>query len=191
MITLDQAVELMQSHGLWLLAPIAIIEGPIISVIAGYLAHLGAFNLGAAYVIVVLADLVGDTLFYLFGRNGLGWLSPRWRSRLGLTEERLAGLAEHFDAKGGRTLILGKLTHTLGALALVAAGMAHMRFVPFLWYNLVATLPKSLFFLALGYGLGAAYKQVDAYIFWFSLVPLVGLALWALGRYFKRREARK
>ncbi|HHC30192.1 MAG TPA: DedA family protein [Rhodobacterales bacterium] len=191
MITLDQAMQLMQSHGLWLLAPIAIIEGPIITVIAGYLAHLGAFSLGAAYVIVVLADLVGDALFYLFGRNGLGWLSPRWRNRLGLTEDRLAGLAEHFDAKGGRTLILGKLTHTLGALALIAAGMAHMRFVPFLWYNLVATLPKSLFFLALGYGLGAAYKQVDAYIFWFSLVPLVAVALWALRRYFKRREARK
>lgn len=188
MITLDQAVHLLQSHGLWLLAPIAILEGPIISVIAGYLAHLGAFSLGAAYVTVVLADLVGDVLLYLFGRSGLRWLSPRWRARLGLTEERLAGLAEHFATRGGRTLVVGKLTHTLGAFALIAAGMAHMRFLPFLWYNFLATLPKSLFFLMLGYALGAAYKRVDAYIFWFSLVPLVALALWGLNHYFKRRE---
>lgn len=188
MIALDQALQMMQSHGLWLLAPIAILEGPIITVIAGYLAHLGAFSPGAAYVIVVLADLVGDVLFYLFGRSGLGWLSPRWRRRLSLTEDRLAGLAEHFATKGGRTLIVGKLTHTLGALALIAAGMAHMRFLPFLWYNFLATLPKSLFFLMLGYGLGAAYKRVDAWIFWFSLVPLVALAQWVLNHYFKRRE---
>ena len=188
MIALDQALQLMQDHGLWLLALIAILEGPIITVIAGYLAHLGAFNPVAVYVVVVLADLVGDTLFYLFGRSGIGWLSPRWRARLGMSDDRLAGLADHFRDKGGRTLIVGKLTHTLGALALIAAGVAHMRFLPFLWYNFIATLPKSLFFLVLGYSLGIAYKRVDAWIFWFSLVPLVVLALWGLHHYFRRRE---
>lgn len=188
MIQLDQAVHLVQSHGLLLLAPIAILEGPIITVIAGYLAHLGAFNPVAAYVVIVLADLVGDTLFYLFGRSGVGWLSPRWRARLGLSDERLVGLTDHFRDRGGRTLIVGKLTHTLGALALIAAGVVHMRFLPFLWYNFIATLPKSLFFLGLGYGLGVAYKRVDAYIFWFSLVPLVVLALWGFNHYFRRRE---
>jgi len=190
-ISLDQVVQLMQSHGLWLLAPIAILEGPIITVIAGYLAHLGAFSPVAAYVIVVLADLVGDTLFYLFGRSGIGWLSPRWRARLKLSDDRFAALAGHFRDKGGRTLIVGKLTHTLGALALIAAGVAHMRFLPFLWYNLIATLPKSLFFLVLGYSLGLAYSRIDSWIFWFSLEPLVVLALWGLNRYFRRRERRK
>jgi hypothetical protein len=34
MIALDQALQLMQDHGLWLLALIAILEGPIITVIA-------------------------------------------------------------------------------------------------------------------------------------------------------------
>ncbi len=187
MISLDQIVQLMQGHGLWLLAPIAIVEGPIVTVIAGYLAHLGAFSPVAAFIVVVLADLVGDTLFYLFGRFGVRRLPRRWRARLGLGDARLALVTRHFETMGGRTLIIGKLTHTLGALALIAAGLAHMRFLPFLWYNLVATLPKSLFFLLVGYGLGAAYRQVDAWIFWFSLVPLVALALWLLGRTLKRR----
>lgn len=186
MITPDQAMQVLQSHGLWILAPIAVLEGPIITVIAGYLAHLGAFSPVSAYVIVVLADLVGDAVFYLFGRSGIGWLSPRWRNRLGLRQERLAKLRDHFQAQGGRTLILGKLTHTLGALALVAAGMAHMRFVPFLWYNFIATLPKSLVFLMLGYSLGLAYKQVNGWIFWGSLVPLVLVAVWAASHFLRR-----
>jgi membrane protein DedA with SNARE-associated domain len=187
MISLDQMMELMQGYGLWLLAPVAIVEGPFVSVIAGYLAHLGVFNVVAAFLILVLADLVGDTLFYLFGRKGIRLLSPRWRARLGLSDDRLINLADHFRDKGGRTLIIGKLTHSLGAFALIAAGVAHMRFLPFLWFNLIATLPKSLFFIALGYTLGVAYKRVDSYIFWFSLVPLVALTIWGLGRYLRRR----
>lgn len=188
MITPDQAVELMQSHGLWLLAPIAVLEGPIITVIAGYLANIGAFNPVAAYIVVVVADLVGDVAFYFLGVTGMAWLPVSWRRKLGLSDERLSGLVDHFRAAGGRTLIAGKLTHTLGALALIAAGVARMPFLSFLWYNFVATLPKSLFFLLLGYTLGVAYKNVNGYIFWFSLVPTVLLIFWGLHRYFRRRE---
>jgi len=186
MISPDAALDLMQSYGLWLLAPVAILEGPIVTVIAGYMAHLGVFNPVAAFVIVVLADLVGDSLLYGFGRRGIGWLSPRWRSRLGLTDSRLTHMAEHFRVQGGRTLVIAKLTHSLGVVALIAAGVSRMRFGPFLWYNLVATLPKSLFFLIIGYSLGYAYNRVNAYIFWLSLVPVVIFAIlglrWVLNR---------
>lgn len=191
MITPDQAVDLMQNYGLWLLAPVAVLEGPIITVIAGYLAHIGAFNPVATYIVVVLADLVGDVAFYFLGVTGMAWLPASWRRRLGLSDDRLDLLVDHFLAAGGRTLIVGKLTHSLGALALVAAGMARMPFLPFLWYNFVATLPKSLFFLLLGYSLGVAYQNVNGYIFWFSLIPIIVLAFWGLHRFLRRREKQK
>ncbi len=188
MIGPDAVLQLMHSYGLWLLAPVAILEGPIVTVIAGYMAHLGAFNVTAAYVVVVLADLVGDSLLYWFGRSGVGWLSDKWRARLGLTDARLNQLAEHFRVQGGRTLVIAKLTHSLGLVALIAAGVSRMRMVPFLWYNLLATLPKSLFFLIIGYSLGYAYKRVDGYIFWFSLVPLIAAALFGARWYFMHRK---
>ncbi len=187
MIGPDAALQLMQSYGLLLLAPVAILEGPIVTVIAGYLAHLGVFSIYAAFVVVVLADLVGDLMLYWLGRSGINWLSPRWRARLGLSDERLTSLCDHFSQRGGRTLVVAKLTHSLGLVALVAAGVSRMAVLPFLWYNLLATLPKSLFFLIVGYTLGYAYRQVNAYIFWLSLVPLAIALIFGIHWYLRRR----
>jgi membrane protein DedA with SNARE-associated domain len=183
MVELDGAIELLRGYGLWLLVPLSVLEGPIVTVIAGYLASLSVFHVVTAYVVVVVGDLVGDALFYLAGRHGMGRLPKRWRNRLGLNESRIEALTDHFGQHGGRTLVFGKLTHSAGAAILVAAGAARMPFVPFLFYNLVATLPKSAVFLAIGYLFGQAYVQIDIWIFRVSLILLalaavVGVIWW-------------
>ena len=113
-------------------------------------------NLAAILLVVVAADLVGDVILYFVGRFSHGSLPQRWRARLGLDEQRQAALEEHFRASGGRTLIIGKLTHSAGFLVLLAAGGARMPFGRFLLYNLAGTVPKSLVFLLIGYTVGAA-----------------------------------
>ncbi len=172
MVTLDSVIQLIQTHGLLLLAPLSVLEGPIVTVIAGYLASLGLLNTAGALAVVVAGDLVGDALLYLAGRKGIKCLPQRWRDRLGLNADRVEALKGHFGARGGRTLVIGKLTHSAGAAILVAAGAARMPAGAFLWWNLIATLPKSAAFLALGYAFGAAYSQIDLWIFRVSFVLL-------------------
>ena len=70
--------SLVQAHGLWLLAPVTVLEGPIVTVIAAYMASLGLLNLYAVYVICVLGDLVGDAGIYALGRWGPKTLPGRW-----------------------------------------------------------------------------------------------------------------
>lgn len=177
MITLDGVIQLIQTHGLLLLAPLSVLEGPIVTVIAGYLASLGLLNTAGALAVVIAGDLVGDAVLYLVGRKGIKRLPQRWRDRLGLDADRVEALKDHFGARGGRTLVIGKLTHSAGAAILVAAGAARMPPGAFLWWNFLATLPKSAAFLALGYAFGAAYAQIDAWIFRVSLVLLAVLAV--------------
>jgi membrane protein DedA with SNARE-associated domain len=190
MPTLDGALHLLQAHGLWLLFPLATVEGPIVTVLAAYLARLGHMNLFLIYWIVVAADLFGDAVFYWVGRLGHGSVPERWRHRLGLDAARQTALEEHFRQAGGRTLIIGKLTHAAGLLVLLSAGSAQMPFGRFMLYNTIGTLPKSLFFLVLGYSLGAAYTAIDSWIFRASIlvfaVMLVGGLLWFLHRRAKR-----
>lgn len=190
MPTLDGALQLLQDHGLLLLFPLATVEGPIITVLAAYLARLGHLNLALIYVIVVAADLFGDGIVYWIGRLGHGSIPERWRSRLGLDRQRQAALEEHFHASGGRTLIIGKLTHAAGLFVLFAAGSARMPFGRFMLYNAIGTLPKSLFFLILGYTLGAAYTSIDSWIFRASLLIgaliFLGGLLWLVRRRAKR-----
>ncbi len=190
MPSLDAALHLLQAHGLVLVFLLAMVEGPIVTVLAAYLARLGNMDIVAVFVVVVLADLVGDAVLYVVGRYGHGWLPQRWRARLGLDKKRQDMLDDHFRQSGGRTLLIGKLTHSAGMLVLLAAGASRMRFGPFLLYNLLGTLPKSLFFLLIGYTLGYAYTAIDSYIFRASLTILVLILLAGLYWLLRRRGQR-
>ena len=109
-------------------------------------------------------------------------MSERWRTRLGVTEARIAALTGHFRDKGGRTLILGKFTHSAGVIVLIAAGAARMPYLRFLLFNLIATTPKSLLFVTIGYTLGRAYTLIDGWIFRASfmlmIVMVLGWVIW-------------
>lgn len=190
MLGVETVTALIAKHGLAFVAPVAVLEGPIVTVIAAWLASRGLFSLWSVSFVVIAADLVGDAAFYALGRFGLSYLPAGWRARLGLDATRVERLAGHFDVKGGRTLLLGKFTHSVGFAVLVAAGVARMHFGRFAWYNLAGTVPKSLFFVALGYGFGAAYARIDHWIGRASLAVLIvclaGAASWLFYRKLRK-----
>ena len=126
MPSLDLIYNLLPHYGYLLLFPIAVIEGPIITIIAAFLASQGYLNIAVVYLVVVVADLVGDLLYYLIGRLGKQPMIKWWEKRLGLTQARLNRLKEHYISHGGRTLLIGKLTHSVGFIVLIAAGAAEM-----------------------------------------------------------------
>lgn len=187
--SLDAALQLIQSHGLWILLPLAAIEGPIVTVIAAYLAQLGYMNVAAVYLVCVLGDLIGDSVLYAAGRYGPRWLPQRASRWMGITDAHRTALVDHFRTAGGRTLLFGKWTHSAGMPILVASGMARMNFARYLWFNLLGTIPKTLAFVLVGYSLGAAYASIDTYIYRGSQVLLV-LAVLVGGLYLFRRTRR-
>jgi membrane protein DedA with SNARE-associated domain len=176
MPTLDAVRQIIETHGYVLLFPLAIIEGPIVTVIAAFLAAQGYLAIVAVYAIVILADLVGDTILYVAGRFANTAVLQRWGARIGASPERMARLRNHFEMHGGKTLVIGKLTHSAGFAVLLAAGASSMPFLRFIWYNLLATIPKSLVFALIGYLLGAYYNTIDSYIYRGSIV-LLALAI--------------
>lgn len=190
MVSLDSIVGLIQTYGLWLLFLLAIVEGPIVTVIAAYVAALGKLDIYAVYVVLVIADLVGDTAYYYIGRFGPGWLPKRWQAKLGMNAQRQRDLEQHFDGHGGKTLVIGKLTQSAGLFILIAAGASKMPLAKFLLFNLIATLPKTLALILVGYSLGYAYKTIDSYLFRASIIVLVLMVIAALvWILFKRRKS--
>jgi membrane protein DedA with SNARE-associated domain len=190
MIGLDTAADLVRDHGLWLLIPLSIVEGPVVTVIAAWLASLGLMNLWLVILIVIAGDMIGDVIFYAMGRRGLRFLSRRWRRRLGLSARRLAIMASHFQQNGTRTLVIAKLTHAAGAPILVAAGMARMPFLQFCAVNLIATVPKALALVALGWTFGSAYHLIDDWITRGSLIVLLVILIAVIAWYFHSRRER-
>ena len=179
MVAAADVLNLLSNHGIAILFPLAVVEGPIATVIAAWLASIGLLDLRQVLVCVIAADLVGDSFLYLVGRLGLDRLPYRWRVRLGLTNRRLKALTQAFHTKATRILVIGKLTHAAGFAVLIAAGAVRMRFLPFLAANFAATVPKSLALAALGYLAGSAYGRIADWIYWGSALVL-GILILAL-----------
>ena len=61
------------SWGLWALIPLAILEGPVISLVTGWMVSLGLVGLATGFTVIVIGDVLGDCVLYLIG----GWLGRR------------------------------------------------------------------------------------------------------------------
>ncbi len=167
-------IQLLLDYHYLLLFPLVVIEGPFVTILAGFLVSIQELNLFYAYIVIVLADLLGDGLYYSFGRFGRGFFQKYFGTLWGLTDERITTIEDQFHRRGIKVLIIGKVTHVFGGVVLFVAGVVRYPFSKFLWYNFISTLPKSLVLLLLGFYFGAAYGAVKVYLNDIFAVVLVG-----------------
>ncbi len=187
--TYAQIFALLTQYRYVLLFPIMVIEGPIIAVIGGLLCSVGSMNIVIVFFLSITGDITGDALFYALGRWGRQRVIERWGHIIGLTSERIRSAEHYFDHHAGKTLVLAKLTHAAGGPTLVSAGIVRMPFWPFLWYNLLGTIPKSLFFVTIGYYFGSMYRQINGYIDKISLI-VIGILILLVFVLFWRKTRR-
>jgi membrane protein DedA with SNARE-associated domain len=176
----------ISDYGILILAPLALIEGPVATLVAAYMASRGLLSLTEVLVIVILADVIGDSLLYAIGRNGLTRLSPAMRARFAITPERVDLCSALFERKRVWVLVFGKLTHVSGFPILIAAGASRMPFVVFVLTNFLATIPKSLALIALGYFLGSEMDRITDWFSYGSVLAMMALGAAGVGIYLKR-----
>jgi membrane protein DedA with SNARE-associated domain len=141
------------------LVPVTVVEGPLITLAAGFLVYKHVLNPFIALPLIIVADVVGDLLYYAVGRYGKNWrITKAFMKRLRF-EEHQEKVEASFHRHGGKLLLAGKLTHTFGIVFLVGAGYFKMDIVRFTWYNLLGTILKSSCLLYAGYLAGSAYAQ--------------------------------
>lgn len=182
-MALDQLILWLSGYKYLALLPLAVAEGPVITVIAGFLASLGLFNFWLAYIIIVIGDLAGDALHYAFGRFGGRSFVGRWGKYLGVGPGQIETIEKQFAKRGDKLLFIGKMSHGIGGAFLVAAGLIKMPFDKFIFANMLATLIKSLILLLLGFYFGHALSAINTYLEKISLIS-AGLAIFAALIYF-------
>lgn len=146
-----------------------VIEGPIATVAAGFLVAQGYINFFIIYPFVVVADLVGDSFYYSIGR---------WGKKLGfkifrIKDEKFKELEKRFNKNSGKAMLIGKIAHGIGGAFIFVAGVARMPYGKFLFYNAIASTPKSLMLLLIGYFFGASYARINKYFDYYSWTTLV------------------
>jgi membrane protein DedA with SNARE-associated domain len=137
-------------HGTALILPLSVVEGPIVSIVAGFLSAQRYFDWYVALGLLVCGDLIGDLIYYWVGRNASAPLGVigRW-FRLGSTPS--PELRDKLANNATKMLFIGKWTHSIGFLVLIGSGMLRLPLARFLLINLLATLPKSALLFGLGF----------------------------------------
>ncbi|MFH0852449.1 MAG: DedA family protein [bacterium] len=188
-VSTGKILALLISYRYAVFFPMTVAEGPIVTIIAGFLVTLGYVDFWLIYVLAVVGDVVGDILYYALGRWGSKRIFRRG-SFLGIKAEQLKKVEIHFDVHAGKTLLFGKWTHSVGAIILTAAGMAKMPLNKFVFYNTIGTIPKALALMLIGYYFGRAYQEIDKYFGYASLAMLL-LIVVAVAIYISTKRFRK
>ncbi len=188
-LAVSNVPALLTTYGYFIYLLLAIIEGPIVTIIAAFLSSLGYLNVFLIYGLAIAANLIGDIIYYGLGRWGSKRVAAHGRF-LGINIEESKKLEKHFEQHSGKTLFLAKWTHFAGVPVLMAGGMSKMSFKKFIWFNFLGELPKSLVFVLIGYYFGQAYRQIDRYLIYGSFVAafiiIIVIVVYLLKKKYKK-----
>jgi membrane-associated protein len=164
------------AHGSALILPLAVIEGPFVTIVTGFLAAQGYFNWYWALPLLVCGDLIGDVIYYWIGRTGRTPLAFLHR-RSGLRRTMMPAFQCQLRHNASKMLIVGKWTQSIGCLVLIGSGMLRLPLPRFMLINLLATVPKSSVLFGFGYFAGDHFSVVEHHtILATSLAFAAGLA---------------
>lgn len=165
--------ELIVHAGLWSIFAIIFAEsglligfflpGDTLLFTAGFLAASGYFSIWYLIIGGIIAAVVGDNVGYQIGRK----FGPRIFSR----EESFFFHKDHvekaksFYAKHGPlTIVLARFVPVVRTFAPVLAGVGHMNYATFFFYNILGGVIWIVSMSLLGYFLGEVIPNIDKYV---------------------------
>ncbi|WP_457552481.1 DedA family protein [Desulfobacula sp.] len=157
----NEVVQWIFLYKYYILFPVMVVEGPVVTLIAGMYVSTGHLDGFVSYIVLAVGDLVGDSLYYALGYRGREThFSTKWNRLLGVTRGRVNKFEAFFQNHKIKTLLIGKWSHAVGVPVLVAAGLSKVPYWQFLAISTLATLPKTLVLLGLGYYFGKNYSKI-------------------------------
>lgn len=189
-LSLSSVLFFLGQYKYLLIFPIVILEGPIVTVISGFLSYLGILNIYVAFTLLAIGDLIGDVLHYLIGKY---WGRSSWVKKyghfLGYDEKSEVYLENHFKKHKIKTVLSAKFLHGIGTAIQITAGIARVDFLSFLWISLIGTIPKTLILFLLGYYIGGSYIKIHGYLNIMAFVTIgvliIILLYFILNKYIK------
>lgn len=177
---MEHIYSLILTYKYILLFPLVMVGGPIVTVIAAFLASLGVLDISAVYAVAVLGTVTGDTVYYLIGRIGGHKFVPKYGRYLGVTEERIKYAEEHYQKHLGKTLLFGKFTEVAIVPILITVGITKVNFRRFLGTVALIEIPKVMMFTLIGFYFGKYYILINQYLHTWASVGFLVIVTGAL-----------
>lgn len=176
---------LILTYKYWIILPLAIVEGPIITIIASFLASFGLLNVFAVYPLVLSGDIIGDIIHYFVGRVGGNRIIKKYGHYFKVTEDNIHEVKiNYFNSKNSlwKIITLSKVTHAPSSLIMLVSGILKIDFKQFLLITTVNNIFKVLAFVLIGFFFGKSYLVIENYISnsWIIFLPIFGIIVYFL-----------
>lgn len=156
---------LLLHYGYRMLFIASFFEWQFSTLIAGFLIWTGQFNLGIAFVIIILADIANDTLYYRIGHTSSR--SKRITSFIDKSHflSRNIGTMRKLWANHPlKTMILGKNAYMISVAIVASAGVVNMSYLRFLSYSIPSAFVQPIILLFVWYHLWNGYILASQYL---------------------------
>jgi membrane protein DedA with SNARE-associated domain len=193
--------DLLLSHGLFLLFVLIALEsaglplpGETALIAAAILATPKQDHYSIVTVIAVasFAAIVGDNIGYWIGRTGGRTLIERWGPLRRYSERVLPPGERFFERHGGKTVFFGRFVAVLRVTAAWLAGITHMSWWRFFFWNAAGGIVWATGFGLLAYYFGkAAADAISEYGFTGAAVVIVLAALVFGGIHFWQKRVER
>ncbi len=160
---------LLTNYGYFILFPLAVIEGPMVAVVAGFLSFLGLMNIFIAYAIIMIGDVVGDSGYYMAGRWGGNYFSRYFTKHA----EKISKVKTYFETHQRKAIALSKLFHGIGITGLLAAGSLKIPYKRYITICFLTTAAQSVVLFAIGILFGHTYIQLNRYLNYYAAATIV------------------
>ena len=195
-MSLTAVTHLIITYRYGILIPLSLIEGPVVSFVAGTLASLGYFNIWLLFAIFLARDLGMDGLYYAIGY--FGWQSQsveRLLAKIHVHEEQLDEARNVWSAHPFRTILIGKLSYGLAITFIMVVGMVKIPLTKFYKYSIWVTMIQFGALISLGYFFGATLGEnlagtIEKVQFAVGGVAAVIVLWYLLGRHMRQRFLR-
>ena len=187
---------LVHHYGLLALFLIVMLEsggvplpGETALIAAGVFASRGRLDITAVIAVAALAAIVGDNLGYWIGRTGGRRLLERWGFVSRFFERALPWSEGFFRRHGPKTIFLARFFSVLRVTAAWMAGVAHMPWGTFFFWNAAGGICWALLVGLVSYYPGQAAADAISHYGLIGGAAIVALALAGLvGFHFWRKR---
>ncbi|MGD2062293.1 MAG: DedA family protein [Nitrospirota bacterium] len=147
---MDQLQAYLVDYGLWVLFIGTVLEGEVVLVLAGFLAHVGLFPYWQVVAVAVSGGVLGDQIFFYLGR----WKGEVIVHRVRVFSRRAGKAMELIDHWHGWLIPASRFLYGFRILLPLTFGMIGTPPTRFAILNVASAIPWALLFSFTGYALG-------------------------------------
>jgi membrane-associated protein len=152
---------------------------------AGFLASQGVLNIAILLPLLFCAAVVGDNLGYWIGKK-TGKKIFKKEDSLFFHKNHLVRARIFFEKHGPKAIILARFIPVIRAFAPVLAGVGEMKYRSFFIFNIAGGLLWAVAIPLLGFYLGSAIPNIDAYLLPIILLIMISSLIPSIIHFLKK-----